>query len=130
MTSTAPILIVEDNLDAADSLAALLEALGWPTRVVHDGDAGVQAALAAPPCVLLCDIGLPGISGYDVARRLRRDVRCAGLPMAAMTGYALETDRQEALRAGFDVHLPKPLDLERLLAFLAERAGPAPGAAS
>lgn len=130
MTSTAPILIVEDNLDAADSLATLLQALGWATLVVHDGDAGVRAALAAMPSSLLCDIGLPGISGYEVARRLRAEVGFERLPMAAMTGYALASDRQDALRAGFDVHLPKPLDIDQLLAFLEERVGRPPDAAT
>lgn len=121
MSDAAPILIIEDNQDAADTLAALLEIVGYRPVIASDGEAGVREALAHPPAAILCDIGLPGISGYEVARRLRNERDFAALPIVAMTGYSQYADRQEALQAGFDEHMPKPVDVEKLIGFLAQR---------
>jgi PAS domain S-box-containing protein len=118
------VLIVEDNLDAGTSLAELLELGGHAVKVVTCGRAGVDAAAKDAPDVLISDVGLPDMSGHDVIRAIRSG--CAGRgPFAiALTGFAQPHDRERALEAGFDAHLPKPppLDaLEELLATAAKR---------
>ncbi|HTN86226.1 MAG TPA: ATP-binding protein [Sorangium sp.] len=122
-SSARRILIIEDNLDAADSLRMLLERRGHAVSVAHSGDDGVAAARAARPDVILCDIGLPGeMNGYGVARALRGESALEGTLMVALTGYGQEEDRKLAHAAGFDAHLTKPVaqsTLERLLAELA-----------
>lgn len=108
------VLVVDDNLDAAETLRMALE---WESHVVHTVHNGLDVADAARefrPDVVLCDIGLPGIDGYEVARRLRKDPRHAHTLLIALTGYASESDREATREAGFDVHLAKPLDFERL----------------
>ncbi|MGK3961571.1 ATP-binding protein [Sorangium sp. So ce118] len=117
------ILIIEDNLDAADSLRLLLERRGHAVSVAHSGADGVAAARTARPDVILCDIGLPGeMNGYGVARALRGESAMEGTLMVALTGYGQDEDRKLACAAGFDAHLTKPVaqaTLERLLAELA-----------
>ncbi|HET8539632.1 MAG TPA: ATP-binding protein [Anaeromyxobacter sp.] len=116
------ILVVEDNEDAATTLADILALGGHQVRVVGTGRAGVEAALAVPPDVLVCDIGLPDMSGHDVVRALRA-AASAGPPYAiALTGYAQPQDREAALAAGFDAHLAKPPPLDELNALLAAAA--------
>jgi PAS domain S-box-containing protein len=113
------VLIIEDNADAADSLADLLAVLGHRVQVATDGRGGLALARARRPDVILCDIGLPDISGYEVARAVRSEPALANARLVALTGHAQPEDRERAEQAGFDVHLPKPprLDvLERLLA--------------
>ena len=121
------ILIVEDNEDSALSLQMLLEALGYETKVVHDGEGAVKTACAEYPDVILMDIGLPGMSGYEAARRIRSD--CADKPMLiiALTGWGQEDDRRQSAEAGIDHHLVKPLDLGKLRPLLGP--APPPGAA-
>ncbi|WP_437774449.1 hybrid sensor histidine kinase/response regulator [Sorangium sp. So ce1097] len=130
--SARRILIIEDNLDAADSLRMLLERRGHAVCVAHSGADGVAAARTAPPDVILCDIGLPGdMSGYCVARALRGDSALRATRMVALTGYGQDDDRRLAHAAGFDAHLTKPVTqamLERLLAELASPPGSARGA--
>jgi CheY-like chemotaxis protein len=112
------VLIIEDNVDAANMLAEVLAIEGHHPRVAHDGTSGVALALELKPDVVLCDIGLPDIDGYEVARRLRSN----GLPrihLVALSGYAQPEDRQRARSAGFDAHLPKPPPLSELNAILA-----------
>lgn len=116
------VLIVEDNPDAADSLQMLLEAYGWQVGVVYTGPAGLEAARATKPDVVLCDIGLPEMDGYAVAQALRRDPEVAGTRLIALTGYGQEEDVRRARDAGFDQHMTKPVDPEKLLATLEERA--------
>jgi PAS domain S-box-containing protein len=108
------IIIVEDNPDAADSLMMLLELLGHRVRVVHDGVAALNAARANLPDVMLVDIGLPGMDGHEVARRMRRDPALKDIVLVALTGYGREEDKQQALAAGFDYHLVKPVDPDAL----------------
>jgi len=108
------VLIVEDNRDAAESLAILLELFGHDVRMVHDGLAAIDAAGAALPDVMLVDIGLPGIDGYEVARRLRSDARFAPTTLVALTGYGRDDDQRRAVAAGFDRHLVKPVTVEAL----------------
>jgi CheY-like chemotaxis protein len=114
------ILIVEDNKDAANSLSILLEVLGHEVKVAYTGPAGVEAAREWRPDVVLCDIGLPGLDGYGVARELRLNPTTARVRLLALTGYGQEEDKRRSREAGFDYHLVKPADpeeLHRLLAF-------------
>jgi signal transduction histidine kinase len=114
----ARVLVVEDNPDVASSLRDLVEAFGHQVQVVRSGDAAVAEARRAPPDVVLCDIGLPGMTGYDVARAFRADPVLRRARLVAVSGYAQPEDRREAQAAGFDVHVAKPPDpavLERLL---------------
>jgi two-component system CheB/CheR fusion protein len=110
----ARVLLVEDNVDAADALAELLRMWGHEVEVVHDGASAVEKAGEVRPDVVLLDIGLPGMDGYQVAGALRAlpDLRRALL--VALTGYGQETDRRRTAAAGFDHHLIKPVDLEEL----------------
>ena len=106
---TARVLLVEDNPDAAESLTMLLELLGHRVRAAHDGIAALDAARANVPDVMLVDIGLPGMDGYEVARRVRRDPQLKEVVLVALTGYGREEDKQQAMAAGFDYHLVKPV---------------------
>jgi len=112
--AAARILLVEDNVDAADALAELLRVWGHEVEVAHDGAAAVQSARTMRPGVVLLDIGLPGMDGYQVAGALRRLPELQGTLIVALTGYGQESDRQRSARAGFDYHLVKPVDLEEL----------------
>jgi signal transduction histidine kinase/DNA-binding response OmpR family regulator len=108
------VLIVEDNRDAADSLRVLLELLGHEVRVAYNGPDGVQAAQEFVPDIVLCDIGLPGLDGYGVARALRLHPTTSRVRLLALTGYGSEEDQRRTRLAGFDVHLTKPADPEEL----------------
>jgi signal transduction histidine kinase/ActR/RegA family two-component response regulator len=110
----ARVLMVEDNPDAAESLVMILELLGHRVRVVHDGIAAIDAARANPPDLMLIDIGLPGLDGYEVARRIRRDPTLNRVVLVALTGYGRAEDKERSLAAGFDYHLVKPVDLDAL----------------
>jgi CheY-like chemotaxis protein len=112
------VLVADDNVDLATSLADLLGALGHEVRIVHDGHAAIEAALADPPDVALFDIGMPAVSGYDLARRLRAEPSTRELVMVAITGWGQDADRRRAREAGFDRHLVKPVEPEELIALL------------
>jgi ADP-ribose pyrophosphatase len=103
-------LVVEDNRDAAESMYLLLAELGCEAVVATTGVEGVEAAHAAPPDIVFCDIGLPGFDGYEVARRIRSEAWGARVVMVAVTGYGKEEDRRKAEAAGFDLHFVKPAD--------------------
>lgn len=111
-------LVVDDNADAADSLADLLGMLGHATEVAYDGPSALEKARASRPDVVLCDIGLPGMSGYEVARALR-DGGADGMQLIAVSGYAQREDVQRSLEAGFDDHIAKPADLDKIELMLA-----------
>src|SRR5262249_44835156 len=96
------------------SLALLLKAWGHEVYVAHEGKAALEAAQAQQPGVVLLDIGLPGIDGYEVARRLRRQAGLDTVLLIAVTGYGQESDRLQSREGGFDHHLVKPLDLAAL----------------
>ena len=118
------VLVVDDNLDAAETLKMLLEFSGYEARMVHDGPSAVEVALAWHPHAVLLDIGLPGLSGYGVARQIRLEPTLKGMVLIALTGYSQESDRQSSLDAGFDHHLAKPASfevLEKLLQAVAEK---------
>jgi two-component system, chemotaxis family, CheB/CheR fusion protein len=110
------VLVVDDNRDAADTLAELVRMLGHDAEVAFDGAAAIEHARRTAPEVVLCDIGLPGMNGYEVAKALRAEGD--GVKLIAVTGYAQPEDVRRAIEAGFDAHVAKPLDpadLERLL---------------
>jgi CheY-like chemotaxis protein/nitrogen-specific signal transduction histidine kinase len=117
------VLIVEDNRDSADMLAMVLELAGHQVEAAHDGPTGLSLASRLQPDVVLLDIGLPGMSGYDVAREIRRDPKLARALLVAMTGYGQSGDKQRAVETGFDQHLTKPVDPETLLKIVLERPG-------
>src|SRR5262245_44821880 len=94
------ILVVDDNQDAADLLAEYLEALGHTTRVAYDGSAALRVADELKPDLVLLDIGLPVMDGYEVARRLRERHANSGLRLVALTGYGQDSDKQRAFAAG------------------------------
>jgi PAS domain S-box-containing protein len=107
-------LVVDDNRDAADTLALLLEADGAEVRVAYDGRAALAAAESFQPSSVLLDIGMPGMDGWEVARRLRQDQRFAGLRIVALTGWGQDSDRRQTRNRGFTHHLTKPVSLEDL----------------
>ena len=104
------VLVVDDNRDTTETLAVLLRLLGHEVAVAHTGPAALEAAAAFEPAVVLLDIGLPGLTGYEVATKLRQNSRLAGAVLVAVTGYGTEEDRRLAREAGFDHHLTKPVD--------------------
>ena len=107
------VLVVDDNPDAADSLAMLLQALGNDVCVAYDGEEAVDKALQFSPEIVLLDIGLPKMHGYDVAKRIRDAQGCAVM-LVAVTGWGQEDDRRRSREAGFDYHFTKPVDPEDL----------------
>ena len=112
------VLVVDDNVDAAQSMGVLLTMQGHEVRVVHDGAAALEAVQSFPAGVVLLDIGLPGLTGLEVARRIRQLPALQSLVLVAMTGYGEESDRERSRDAGFDHHLVKPTDLDALLKIL------------
>jgi CheY-like chemotaxis protein len=114
------ILIIEDNVDAATSLCELLELLENEVEVAYDGPEGLAKARLFHPHVLLCDIGLPGMDGFDVARAFRADEALARTLLVALSGHALPEDLERAQQAGFQRHLLKPPSLKKLEQVLAE----------
>jgi signal transduction histidine kinase len=106
------LLVVDDNLDAAETLVALLEVLGHVTTVAHDGLQALATARDFAPDLVFLDIGLPGLSGYEVARRIRSDAALRRVVLIALTGWGAQSDQQQSQEAGFDQHLTKPVSLE------------------
>lgn len=109
-TTRRRILVVDDNVDAADMLAAMLELAGHETRVAHDGAGAIAAASELRPDIVFLDIGLPDMTGYEVARRLRERTERRRPALVALTGWGGDADRRRSAEAGFDVHLTKPVD--------------------
>jgi PAS domain S-box-containing protein len=109
-TDERRVLIVDDNADAAESIAILLEASGFAVRCVFDGISALSVATAYKPNVFVLDIGLPDITGYEVAKRLRAQPEFARTPIVAVTGYGQESDREQSRQAGIDHHMTKPVD--------------------
>jgi two-component system CheB/CheR fusion protein len=102
------ILIIEDDIDAAQLLAEALRMEGHEVRLARNGTTGLAMAREVKPDVVLCDIGLPGLDGYEVARVLRADESFRSTRLVALTGYAQPEDKERAKEAGFDAHLAKP----------------------
>jgi CheY-like chemotaxis protein len=104
------VLVVEDHRESAQTLQMLLGLFGHEAAVAHTGPEGLRAARAWCPDVVLCDIGLPGLDGWGVARALRADPVTAEVHLIAVTGYGEDDDRQRSHECGFDLHLVKPVD--------------------
>jgi two-component system CheB/CheR fusion protein len=119
------VLVVEDSRDAAATLCLLLRGLGHEVHMAHDGPAALEAARQHRPDVVLLDIGLPHMDGYEVAQRLRQQPETQGAVLVAMTGFGQEEDRRRSAAAGFDHHLVKPVDPQELQQFLTRRETPA-----
>jgi CheY-like chemotaxis protein/two-component sensor histidine kinase len=118
------VLVVEDNVDSAESLAQLLRTSRHDVRTVHDGQAALEAALDYRPDVVLLDIGLPKMDGFEVAKKVREQSALKNVVLVAVTGYGQESDRQRSQEAGFDHHLVKPADfgeVQQILATVSEK---------
>ena len=112
------VLVVDDNVDSAETLAMLLEASGHDVQTAYNGQSGLEAALEYQPDMMLLDIGLPELNGYEVARRIRQHPLLKHMVLVAMTGYGQEKDRQYSREAGFDHHLVKPANFDEVLRIL------------
>ncbi|HMB02176.1 MAG TPA: ATP-binding protein, partial [Isosphaeraceae bacterium] len=108
------VLVVDDNVDSAQSLGRLLRRWGHAVEMAHDGPSALAAVATGRPEVILLDIGLPGMDGYEIARQIRRDPPEGTISLVALTGYGQDDDRRRARDAGFDHHLIKPVDLDAL----------------
>jgi CheY-like chemotaxis protein len=125
------VLVVDDNVDAAESLAALLEIEGHDVRIAHDGDGALSTAAEFRPRVVFLDIGMPGKDGYQVAREMRALAATRESTLVALTGWGAQEDRARSRNAGFDHHLTKPAGLASVEALLAAiEAGGAQGGAA
>ena len=122
--STGPlrVLIVEDNRDAAQSLQDLLELSGCTVALAFSGPEALTAAPSFRPEVVLCDLGLPGMTGYEVGARLREEPSLKDTRLIAVSGYGQEEDQRRSREAGFDLHLTKPVDFEELWRLLPVQA--------
>jgi PAS domain S-box-containing protein len=118
------VLVIDDHRDAADSERVLLETHGHRVAVAYSGQAGLEEARRRRPDVVLCDLGLPGMDGYQVARALRLDPATAAARLIAVSGYGSDADRDRAREAGFDLHLTKPVEPDALLRAVVEAARP------
>jgi CheY-like chemotaxis protein len=112
------VLVVDDNVDAASTLAMVMDTLNLERRIEHDGASALRAADEFMPHVILLDIGMSGMDGYEVARRIRDNPRHAGVVLVAVTGWSHTPDRLRSHCAGFDHHVAKPVDVPALLALL------------
>ena len=113
------VLLIEDNVDITDFIRMQLEIWGHEVSVAHDGPSGLEAALRLRPEIALLDVGLPGMDGYELAQRIRRDPAGTEIRLVAMTGFGRPEDRAHALAAGFDAHLVKPVEPRHLQELLA-----------
>src|SRR5262249_19062896 len=118
------ILVVDDNVDAAQTLAMLVRLAGHQVEVAHDGRTTLKLAAQFRPHVILLDIGLPGMSGYEIARQLRRRPDGDRPLLVAVSGYGRDDDLRQAQEAGFDHHFTKPTDFEELRALLVSTPAP------
>ena len=116
--SARRVLVVDDNRDSAVSLALLFKCLGNQVRTVFDGPAAVAEAKSFVPEVVLLDIGMPGMNGYEVARAIRAEPDLKGAVLVAQTGWGQDEDRRKSLAAGFDGHLVKPIDFKEMQALI------------
>jgi CheY-like chemotaxis protein len=112
------VLVVDDNRDSAESLAMLLQLNGYEVRMAHDGLEAVAAAASFHPEIILMDIGMPGLNGYDTATRIRQQPRGSDILLIALTGWGQAEDRRRTREAGFNAHLLKPVEEETLMRVL------------
>ena len=118
LPQTRRILVVDDNSDAAVSLAMLLQIAGNDTYTAHDGPGAIESVERCRPEVILLDIGLPGLSGHEVCRRVRERPGGGDIVIIALTGWGQDADRRKSQEAGFDGHLVKPVDYDALMELL------------
>src|SRR4030095_15624481 len=114
-TRSYRILVVDDNRDSAESLALLLKSMGHETRTAFGGMEALEAMESSRPDVVLLDIGMPGLNGYDTCRRIREQPWAKAMTLIAQTGWGQEEDRRRTREAGFDGHLVKPVDADDFL---------------
>nr|WP_260115420.1 response regulator [Pseudoduganella guangdongensis] len=126
--SKPAVLLVEDNDDGREMMAMMLSCYGYPVQHAADGFQGLATAAAARPDIALVDIGLPGIDGYEVARRMRANPDTHHIKLIALTGYGLADDQRRVMDAGFDMHLVKPVDVDQLLRAITECLASSPAA--
>jgi CheY-like chemotaxis protein len=122
MTALLRILIVDDNIDAAQMLAMLLQSQRHDVQIAHCGNQALESAAAFIPQLVLLDIGLPGLNGYQVARRLREHAVLCQAVLVAVTGFGQPEDRERCKQAGFDYHLLKPVSIDDVNAIVEEVA--------
>ena len=122
------VLVVDDSVDAAETVATLLQAAGCVTRAVHSGEQAVTSTVDFGPEIVLLDVGLPGVDGLEVCRRIRTLPGGQAVYVVAITGWGQDDDRRKTRDAGFDAHLVKPVDIHALLRLVehAPRVGQAP----
>lgn len=114
------VLIIEDNKDLTMLLCSLLELMGHNAVAAHSGTEGIEKAKEEKPDIIICDIGLPGIDGYEVAKNIRSDDILKDVHLIALTGYVSANDVDYAVKAGFNRHLAKPIELNTLQSVLSE----------
>src|SRR3984957_10674068 len=117
------VLLVDDSIDAAEAMSMLLETLGHEVRTMHHGPSALARVDESAPEVVILDIGLPGMNGFEVARELRAREATRQVLMIALTGYGGESDRREAQQAGFDHHLVKPISFTEIENVIVDRFG-------
>jgi CheY-like chemotaxis protein len=115
------VLVVDDEIDTAETLAEVLTTLGHKVRTAHDGETAISEAVAFGPDVVLLDLALPGMGGLEVAQKLRALPSAERMRLIAVTGYGQDVDRKNTERAGFEAHLVKPLKISTLEELLAQR---------
>jgi CheY-like chemotaxis protein/two-component sensor histidine kinase len=118
---TSRVLVVDDNMDAADMLVMMLQLFGHEVRVAYTGQTALETAVEYQPDVVLLDIGLPDMNGYELARQLHQQPQTKGVRLIAVTGYGQDSDRQRSQEAGCEHHLVKPVDPQKLQDLLASR---------
>ncbi len=114
------VLIIDDNVDSAQTSSSMLDLMGHSCTVVHEGALALAVARALKPDVVLLDIGMPGMDGYEVCRQLKQMPEMQKKTVIAQTGWGQESDRQKAFAAGFDHHITKPVSLDLLTQLLAD----------
>ena len=114
------VLVVDDQPDIANSVASLLQIAGYSVRTCYDGPSALKASHTEHPDVMIVDVGMPGMTGYELAQLVREDAQLNSIKLIALTGYGREQDRARAIDAGFDVHLTKPVTFEHLEQALAD----------
>ncbi len=119
-----PVLVADDNADAAETLAAVLELPGYAVHVAGDGEEALEVAMRISSVACFVDIGMPKMNGYEFARELRRRHSGTAPLLVATTGWGQAEDRRRAIKAGFDVHMVKPIDLNEATRMLAARLSP------
>lgn len=124
---TAPlVLLVEDNDDNRHIYSTILKFAGYRVAEVMDGDAALTAAQELRPSLILMDISLPKVDGWEATRRLKSDEQTRAIPVIALTAHVLQGDREKATEIGFDGYIPKPVTPQQVLQEVRERIGPAP----